>query len=169
MRAIVTEAEREIAAISAIEPPQEEQESYFRQDYAEREWIDAMASIGQTYQRSSYSGPEGGYESMIVRTDCIGPIRRRITKAMMSMIWFLVRPKPVAPLRLSGGADVASERNSEVLSKDEARLMPEFLEGARARGEGIDFFDCPHLPFTDERQERRFWAWMYGYAGDLNA
>jgi hypothetical protein len=89
-------------------PPKEEMESYYAQDHATSMLIEAMASIGQTYQRGGNYGPYGGYEIVVVRTDTVGSIRRAIIGALMWMIE-CVCPMPI------------ETNSSGTLQDDEAR------------------------------------------------
>lgn len=71
MSATPTEAELELEATHAVEPPPAEMESYYDQEHASMTLIDAMATIGQTFQRGGNYGPYGNYELVVVRTYAI--------------------------------------------------------------------------------------------------
>jgi len=71
----------------------------------------------------------------------------------------------------------ASSIDSPLLSNDQAKNMPEFVEGAKAKSKGANMIDNPYsifkvsesekriIPSLEWRQqyENRFQAWNYGY------
>ncbi|AQH05632.1 hypothetical protein A9R05_42180 (plasmid) [Burkholderia sp. KK1] len=75
-------------------PSCEEQASYHDQDYAGHMLIDAMVRIDQTCAHSRNFGPDGWHEQVVIRTDHIGGLRRRVVRALMHLICMLSRPVP---------------------------------------------------------------------------
>lgn len=85
-------------------PPPAEIQSYYEQDFAEQELIEAMTSISQTYTHGTHYGPRGHHHVTAIRVDHMGAIRRWIVEQLMRAIGWIAKPDPNATRWSSDGA-----------------------------------------------------------------
>ncbi|MEX3629522.1 MAG: hypothetical protein VB138_08570 [Burkholderia sp.] len=78
-------------------PTPAEIQSYYEQDFAEQELIEAMTSIGQTYTHGAHYGPRGHHHVTAIRVDHMGAIRRWFVERLMHALGWIAKPDPSAP------------------------------------------------------------------------